>query len=475
MSSVLILANEHVQSKMAGPAIRCYEFARELAAAGHQTTLASPFPSDLTEQPFRVAQYDDTSLADLAASHQVIVLQGWVMERFPFLRDCGARLVVDLYDPFPLEVLVLFERETVDAQVSQTNAAITAVADQIRDADFFLCASERQLDYWLGALTMLNRVNPYTYGSDPTLRSLIDVVPFGIPSQPPNRSRPAIRGVVPGIGEEDIVLLWGGGIYNWFDPVTLIDGIAIASREHPSLRLVFMSTGHPNPEIQEMWTVGAARRRADELGIVGRHVFFNDGWVDYDARGDWFLEADIGVTTHFDHIETRFSFRTRVLDYFWAGLPVICTAGDTLAETVETRGLGATVPPGDADAIARAVSRLATDPAERRRCAEAVLEYAATLRWSQAIAPLRRYCDNPRAAADRVAIAPARRMPLPVHLLGEDVPPVSEPTASLDPTDSRSVQRALRRFIPNRIVESELGRYARRGLHRLRRSQSRDR
>jgi hypothetical protein len=66
-------------------------------------------------------------------------------------------------------------------------------------------------------------------------------------------------------------------------------------------------------------------------------------------------------------------------------------------------------------------------------------------------------------------------MPLPVHLLGEDVPPVSEPTASLDPTDSRSVQRALRRFIPNRIVESELGRYARRGLHRLRRSQSRDR
>src|ERR1700731_613661 len=44
MSRVLILANEHVSRRMAGPAIRCYEFARELTALGHTVTLASPFP-----------------------------------------------------------------------------------------------------------------------------------------------------------------------------------------------------------------------------------------------------------------------------------------------------------------------------------------------------------------------------------------------------------------------------------------------
>jgi hypothetical protein len=36
-------------------------------------------------------------------------------------------------------------------------------------------------------------------------------------------------------------------------------------------------------------------------------------------------EADIGVSLHREDVETRYSFRTRVLDYLWAGLPIITT------------------------------------------------------------------------------------------------------------------------------------------------------
>ena len=54
-------------------------------------------------------------------------------------------------------------------------------------------------------------------------------------------------------------------------------------------------------------------------------VFFNDGWVPYAERGAWLAEADIGVSAHFDDIETRFAFRTRLLDYLWAGLPIVTT------------------------------------------------------------------------------------------------------------------------------------------------------
>ncbi len=39
------------------------------------------------------------------------------------------------------------------------------------------------------------------------------------------RTRPAIKGVVPGIGPDDKVILWGGGIYNWFDPLTLLRAV----------------------------------------------------------------------------------------------------------------------------------------------------------------------------------------------------------------------------------------------------------
>ena len=165
------------------------------------------------------------------------------------------------------------------------------------------------------------------------------------------------------------MVLWGGGIYNWFDPVTLIRGVEIAARRLPGLRLVFMSTGHPNPEIQTMWTQVEARRVAGELGLLGTHVFFNDSWVAYEDRADWLLDADIGVSTHFDHVETRFSFRTRILDYFWSGLPVICTAGDTLADDIERLGIGVTVALRRPRAPSRdALLELAEDAARRQEC-----------------------------------------------------------------------------------------------------------
>ncbi len=56
-------------------------------------------------------------------------------------------------------------------------------------------------------------------------------------------------------------------------------------------------------------------------------MFFNDGWVEYAQRQNFLLEATLGVTTHFDSAETRFSFRTRALDYLWAALPVVDYGG----------------------------------------------------------------------------------------------------------------------------------------------------
>ena len=82
-----------------------------------------------------------------------------------------------------------------------------------------------------------------------------------------------------------------------------------------------------------------ARALADDLGLTGTHVFFHE-WIDYDERQNFLLEADIGVSTHFDHVETAFSFRTRVLDYLWAGLPTVVTEGDVLAELITEHGRG---------------------------------------------------------------------------------------------------------------------------------------
>ena len=84
----------------------------------------------------------------------------------------------------------------------------------------------------------------------------------------------------------------------------------------------------------------------------------------YERRQDFLLDADVGVSTHLLHLETAYSFRTRMLDYLWAGLPVVTTTGDGFAELVAEHGIGRTVPPADVDALAGALEELLGDDDE---------------------------------------------------------------------------------------------------------------
>ncbi|MDP9452859.1 MAG: hypothetical protein M3P97_05610 [Actinomycetota bacterium] len=76
---------------------------------------------------------------------------------------------------------------------------------------------------------------------------MIDVVPSGLPDDPPVRDRPVLRGVVPGIAASDKLLLWGGGIYNWLDPLTLLGALDRLHHRLPEVTLCFLGLSHPAP------------------------------------------------------------------------------------------------------------------------------------------------------------------------------------------------------------------------------------
>jgi hypothetical protein len=147
-----------------------------------------------------------------------------------------------------------------------------------------------------------------------------------------------------------------------------------------------------------------ARKLADELDLTGRSVFFGSGWVPYDRRAAMLLEADVGVSLHLDDVETRYSFRTRVLDYLWAGLPVLTTEGDAMADLVAERDLGAVVPYGDAKAVAEAILELAEDGARRSACAARSTKAADLYHWPIAARALLDYCRDPWRAADQIVL-----------------------------------------------------------------------
>jgi GT2 family glycosyltransferase len=412
-SSVLIVTQDHIGARMAGPAIRCWEMAK-LLAHEHEVTLASTQPVELRadDQAFRVVQVHDANIDELLAGSEVVVFQGFVMHQFPQIEASELPVLVDVYDPFHLEGLNLRKEEAPAERYATARSDAEVLNRQFLRADFLVCASEKQRDFWLGQLASIGRVNPATFDADESLRSLLDIAPFGLPPEPPVKREPVLKGVVDGIGADDFLLLWGGGIYNWFDPLTLIRAVEKVVADHDDVKLFFMGAAHPNPAVPKMRMASAAYRLAEELGLLGTHVFFNEGWVEYERRADYLLEADLGVSTHFEHIETAFSYRTRILDYLWASLPIVATEGDSLSRLIHAHDLGLTVPPEDVDALATAIRRLRNDTDLYASAKANVEALAPEMTWDKALAPIMEFCRQPRRAPDatgRAASYVARR------------------------------------------------------------------
>lgn len=402
MTRVLIVATDVVGERMAGPGVRAWEFARALAHS-HEVTLAAAPPLPGGEDAFEVVEAARSSLARAAKAAEVLVLQPVALRLFPQLLESRAAKVVDLYDPAIIEGLELDAGEPAAERLTRHRADLETLTVAVGAGDFFLCASERQRHYWLGVLSALGRVNPLTYESDARLEHLLAVVPFGVPDEPPQRVGPGLRGAVEGIGEGDRVAVWAGGIWNWFDPQTLVRATRTAVAEIPNLRVVFMGTSHPNPAVPRMRAAAEAARLANELHLTGRHVFFQSGWTPYAQRAGVLLDAEVGIVLHRDTVESAFAFRTRVLDHLWAGLPSILTSGDSMSELAAEETFGLVVPPGDEEAVADALVRILTDDGLAHRLKQSALRTATRFRWSQVTVPLADFCSAPRQSPDRVA------------------------------------------------------------------------
>ncbi|CAM3020533.1 glycosyltransferase [Actinomyces slackii] len=402
---IIVATLDTLGERMAGPAIRAWEIAAHLSQEGHRVRLLTFAACERQGVGFQTARATVESFRAEVEGADILIIQGYIAATFPWLRTSGCKIVIDLYDPFHLESLEVEKYEPMDQREAALARALAELGAQAARGDFFICASEKQRDLWIGHLAATGRINPEVYDADPSLRSLIDVVPFGTSDADPVQTHHPIRGRVPGIGPEDPVIIWGGGVYNWFDPLSVVRAIDLVRAQVPTVRLFFLGMKHPNPDVPQMDMATRTRQEADALGLTGTTVFFHEDWVVYEDRINYLMDADIGISTHFDHVETAFSFRTRILDYLWAGLPIVCSRGDSFADVVEARSLGRTVEVEDVEALAQAILELLTDPQESQRVRQRVSEVSQEYKWRRSLAPLRAYCAAPYRAADHERVA----------------------------------------------------------------------
>ncbi|MBM3701586.1 MAG: hypothetical protein FJW63_01110 [Actinobacteria bacterium] len=401
-SKICIISYDVIGKNMAGPGIRFYEFAR-IMSNYLDVTLLTPNKVDIDTEGFKTRQYkinNYKSLQRYIENSDIILIQGHILYYFPFLKNFKGKIIVDLYNPFNLESLEMFKDSNMEERIRIDKNNLNILKFQLTIGDFFICASEKQRDYWIGMLNAVGRINPYNYDSDSTLRNLIDIVPSGIPSEPPLRSNLSIIDVIPNIKEEDIIILWGGGIWNWLDPITAIKALWEITRSRKDIKLVFMGIKHPDPKLPEMKKCIEAIKLARELDLYEKNVFFNE-WTPYKLRQIFLLGSDVGLSIHHERIETEFSYRTRVMDYIWARLPVITTEGDSIAKMVKVENIGEVVKYENTHQLSRVMESIATNKSLKEIYRKNLNRIAPGFYWENVTRPLVKYCVNSYYAVDK--------------------------------------------------------------------------
>ncbi len=399
---LLIISHDIIGKEMAGPGIRFFEFSRILS--DHlEVSLATPNKIDIDFEGFRNISYDLKDYRTLKRnidSADILLIQGHILHYFPFLKHFKGKIIIDLYNPFNLESLEMYQEKNLAERLRIDKNNLDLLRFQLSIGDFFICASEKQRNYWLGMLNAVGRVNPMSYDDDKSLRKLIDVVPFGIPSSKPKHSGETIRSIIPQIKDDDMVVLWGGGIWNWLDPITPVKALWEISRTRKDIKLVFSGIRHPDPKLPEMQKCIDAINLSKELDLYDKFVFFNE-WTPYEKRQDFLLEAAAGLSIHQKTIETDFAYRTRVMHYIWAGLPVITSEGDSIAKMVKAENIGEVINYEDTSQLARVIESILTNRNLHDIYRRNLEKIAPRFYWENVTKNLVKYCLDPQYASDK--------------------------------------------------------------------------
>jgi glycosyltransferase involved in cell wall biosynthesis len=359
---ILIISHDKIGSSMAGPGIR-YHYMAQVLSLDFDVTVGFFDPSYLPDKDFE-RRYKTTHIDHVdfekAFNNKDTVISMWVSDKM--IEYCNSNkifLVFDMYAPVPVENLALFifNGKDTNPDSDYTYRQSFAMFEKFfANGDLFIFSNRRQLDYWTG----------YVFGTDQVSVSNYKIRPFfdrfiygsmGIDAnQALKHTKKVMRDHIPGIKKTDKIILWTGGIWNWFDAQILIKAMKLLEEKHPDIKLVFFGTKHPNPNVPEMIEASETLKLAKQYKLLNKSVFLLDGWVDYTDRINYLLEADVAVSTCKPSIESEFSHRTRVLDHILAGLPTIATAGDYLTdEVVVPKNLGISVPPNDEVALSSAI------------------------------------------------------------------------------------------------------------------------
>jgi glycosyltransferase involved in cell wall biosynthesis len=135
---------------------------------------------------------------------------------------------------------------------------------------------------------------------------------------------------------------------------TLVDAFALLRRAHPDARLLLVGDGPERPAVEA---------QVEGLGVADGVTFV--GAVPHEEVPAQLACMDAGVAAY--PADRHYLSPMKVLEYLAAGLPVVASGVDQLADLIEDGRSGLLCGPDDPDSLAAGLERLASDPALRAR------------------------------------------------------------------------------------------------------------
>ncbi|HET7712773.1 MAG TPA: glycosyltransferase [Thermoanaerobaculia bacterium] len=383
LKRILLLCPEPLAHRRpAGVGIRFLEIARVLRQDGHSVTILSPDGGAV--EGCEAAVLNPENIASSSAAADAAVVQGHAANDF-FAHASAIPTAVDLYDPYLIENLHYYPER--GGEVFAHDHA--TLLNSLLHGDVFLCASEAQRLFYLGAMTAVGRVNPALVANDPSLQALLRIAPFGVHD----------RGPLPEMARSPAVLF--GAIYDWYDPIAAIDAVRLASGKIPGLTLTF--TRHPNPALTPQGKLAEAISYVGEKRL--QDIVRFEPWIPYADRDAFYRRFRLTLLTFSPSIETDLAMRTRVYDSLWAGLPVITSSAPGTDELLLRYGAGVVMKEKSAEAFADLLAALLSDEGRLQSMRTATHAFVADHQWERVLAPLRDWCAQPQFDGTRTDFA----------------------------------------------------------------------
>jgi glycosyltransferase involved in cell wall biosynthesis len=386
--------------KVEGGGLRCWGLANGIKANNVNIEVTVAYNEAYKKEKFthnfqdiNIATWNETSVAALVKEYDSVIVSycmGNLSIAVAEAVNPEQQLVLDCYVPIYVEMSAR-KSSDIEGEYKAFNFELDRWAAVLRRGDLFLCANDAQKSFYEGVLGAVGRINPITYGEE-----LIRVVPYGIYEEKPvPKSKPLQKLLT---DKKALKVLWFGGIYPWFDLTNLIDAVKTCNESTPT-ELVIVGAKNPfntHPDFVRKYTDLVEYIDTNDLSPI---VHIAD-WVNFNDRGDWYLDSDIVVVVNEEGPENKLAWRTRLVDFVWADLPILTNAGDPLGEMLVAHKAAIRLDALSSHAIASKITEITSKPDLLKEAKRNIAQFRTKLLWPVVTQQLTKDIQNHTRALD---------------------------------------------------------------------------